>query len=88
VSVDEEIPDIIFVDILMPVMGGILFVSELRDNPETADIPVVLVSAINLPGLRERAQQLGVNHFMAKLWDDSSLDHMLRINGEQKVPSA
>ncbi len=85
--VSEEIPDIIFVDIVMPVMDGILFVAELRNNRDTVDIPVVLVSAINLPGLRERATALGVNHFMAKPWDDESLDHMLQINGEWKIPS-
>jgi len=86
--VSEEIPDIIFVDIVMPVMDGILFVTELRDNPETSDIPVVLVSAITLPGLRERATLLGVNHFMAKPWDDATLDRMLQINDEWKIPSS
>ena len=37
--VKEEIPDIIFVDILISVMDGMLFVSELRENPETSGIP-------------------------------------------------
>lgn len=46
--VQEEIPDIIFVDIVMPVMDGILFVSELRKQPATERTPVVLVSAISL----------------------------------------
>jgi CheY-like chemotaxis protein len=84
--VNEEIPDIIFVDIVMPVMDGILFVSELRKNPDTAGIPVVLVSAINLPGLKSRAQRLGVNHLLAKPWDQESLDRMLKINNEWEVP--
>jgi CheY-like chemotaxis protein len=57
--VSEEIPDIIFVDIVMPVMDEILFVAELRKNPETSAIPVVLVSAIDLPGLQSRAKTLG-----------------------------
>ena len=85
--VREEIPDIIFVDIVMPVMDGILFVSELRKNPETSGIPVVLVSAIDLPGLRPRARKLGVNHFLAKPWDMESLDHMLKINNEWDLPN-
>ncbi len=85
--VSEEIPDIIFVDIVMPVMDGILFVAELRGNPVTARIPVVLVSAITLPGPRERATMLGGNHFMAKPWDGETLDRMLQVNDEWKIPS-
>ena len=85
--VKEEIPDIIFVDIVMPVMDGILFVSELRKNPDTAAIPVVLVSAINLPGLKSRARMLGVNHLLAKPWDQAALDRMLKINNEWDIPS-
>ena len=84
--VKEEVPDIIFVDIVMPVMDGILFISELRKDPKTSDVPVVLVSAINLPGLKERAHTLGVNHLLAKPWDDESLDRMLKINDEWKIP--
>ena len=80
--VKEEIPDIIFVDIVMPVMDGILFVSELRKNLDTAAIPVVLVSALNLPGLKSRARMLGVNHLLAKPWDQAALVRMLKINNE------
>jgi CheY-like chemotaxis protein len=85
--IKEEIPDIIFVDIVMPVTDGILFISELRRDPETSKVPVVLVSAINLPGLKERAHMLGVDHLLAKPWDDKSLDRMLKINGEWKIPA-
>ncbi len=84
--VSEEIPDIIFVDIVMPVMDGILFVAELRKNPETSRIPVVLVSAIDLPGLQSRARSLGVNHLLSKPWDQEALDRMLRINNEWEIP--
>lgn len=84
--VNEEIPDIIFVDIVMPVMDGILFISELRKNPETSKVPVVLVSAIDLPGLRQRANMLGVHHLLAKPWDLDSLDRMLQINNEWEIP--
>ena len=86
--VGEEIPDIIFVDIVMPVMDGILFISELRKKPETARIPVVLVSALDLPGLRQRANMLGVHHLLSKPWDLRSLDRMLEINSEWEIPAA
>ena len=84
--VRDEIPDIIFVDIVMPVMDGVIFVSELRKLPETSKIPVVLVTAIDLPGLRSRARTLGVDHLLGKSWDLDSPDLMLQINSEWEIP--
>ena len=84
--VRDEIPDIIFVDIVMPVMDGVIFVSELRKLPETSKIPVVLVTAIDLPGLRFRARTLGVDHLLGKPCDLDSLDLMLQINSEWEIP--
>ena len=75
--VREERPDIIFVDILMPVMDGLLFVSELREDPETSGIPVVLVTGIDLTGVISRARELGVKLLLAKPWEPESLDLML-----------
>ncbi len=84
--VRDEIPDIIFVDIVMPVMGGVIFVSELRKLPETSKIPVVLVTAIDLPGLRSRARTLGVDHLLGEPWDLDSLDLMLQMDREWEIP--
>ena len=57
--VRDEIPDVIFVDIVVPVMDGVIFVSELRKLPETSKILVVLVTAIDPSGLRSRVRTLG-----------------------------
>lgn len=84
--VRDEIPDIIFVDIVMPVMDGVIFVSELRKLPETSKIPVVLVTAIDLPGLRSRARTLGVDHLLGEPWDLDSLDLMLQMDSEWEIP--
>ena len=84
--VRDAIPNIIFVDIVMPVMDGVIFVSELRELPETSKIQVVLVTAIDLPGLRSRARTLGVDHLLGKPCDLDSLDLMLQINSEWEIP--
>ena len=75
--VREEIPDVIFVDIVMPVMDGLLFVSELRAEPSTASIPVVLVTAVNLTDVIFWAKNLGVQHLLAKPWEHDSLGIVL-----------
>jgi len=84
--VKDEIPNIIFVDIVMPVMDGVIFLSDLRKLPGTSKIPVVLVTAIDLPSLRSRARTLGVAHLLGKPWDLISLDLMLQINSEWEIP--
>ena len=84
--VRDAIPEIIFADIVMPVMDGVIFLSELRKFPGTSKIPVVLVTAIDLPGLRSRTRILGVDHLLGKPWDPDSLDLMLQINSEWEFP--
>ncbi|MDA1128843.1 MAG: response regulator [Chloroflexi bacterium] len=41
--VREQIPDIMFVDVMLPVMDGFTLISKLRERPDTAKIPVVFV---------------------------------------------
>lgn len=72
--VRESTPDMIFVDIQMPVMDGFLFISELQENPETFEIPIVVVTAINLPEVKTRAAELGVTNVLAKPWSLWELD--------------
>ena len=75
--VREEIPDIIFVDILMPVMDGFDFISTLRENPETTEIPVVLVSALNPQETRGQPNQMGLKFHLTKPWESWALDIVL-----------
>ena len=72
--VGEQTPDIIFVDVNMPVMDGFLFISELQENPETFEIPVVLVTAIDIPEVTARAEALEVKLVLSKPWNQHDLD--------------
>ena len=72
--VKEEIPDIIFVDIVMPVMDGIDLISRLREDSETRDVPVVLVTAVSTPDVTLKAIDLGVKYRLTKPWEQSQLN--------------
>ena len=72
--VRDQPPDIIFVDVNMPVMDGFLFISELQENPETFEIPVVVVTAIDIPEVTARAEALGVKLVLSKPWIQHDLD--------------
>ena len=61
-----ERPDIILMDLEMPVMDGWEATRRLKGNPQTRDIPVIAFSADALAGQREKALAAGCNEFDTK----------------------
>jgi CheY-like chemotaxis protein len=58
-----ERPDIILMDLEMPIVDGWEATRRLKGNPQTRDIPVIALSAHALAGERERALAAGCNEF-------------------------
>ncbi len=89
----DEIPDLIFVDIVMPVMDGIGLITELQKSRRTKDIPVVLVTAVSTPDVTMQAIELGVKYRLTKPWEQGELDYVLEQAiglkcGEPDVPAS
>jgi CheY-like chemotaxis protein len=61
-----EQPDIILMDLEMPVVDGWEATRRLRDNPQTRDIPIIALSAHALAGERDRAIAAGCDEFDTK----------------------
>ena len=61
-----ERPDIILMDLQMPVMDGWEAARRLKSNPNTRDIPVIAFSAHALGGEREKALAAGCDEFDTK----------------------
>lgn len=61
---DQELPSLILLDIMMPVMDGIEFRAEQRRDPRLRDIPVVVMTADSSVNAREAG--LGVADFFRK----------------------
>ena len=47
-EIARERPDVLLLDLMMPVMDGFETLNHLRENPETADLPVVIITAKDL----------------------------------------
>ena len=65
----DELPDAILLDVSMPDMDGVETFQKLQENPETKDIPVVLLTAKIQPADQARFSQLGIAGVIAKPFD-------------------
>ena len=64
--VHENEVDVILLDLMMPEMDGFEVVQALRDNPETAEIPIIMITARDDLDARAEGMRLGVSDFLAK----------------------
>lgn len=68
-SVRREPPDIILMDMSLPVMHGWDATREIKSDPVTASIPVIALTAHALSGDRDKALQSGCDEFDTKPYD-------------------
>jgi len=61
---EECHPDLILLEVELPDMNGLRFVSEIRQNPEADRVPIVAMSAF--PDLKARCLERGCNDFLLK----------------------
>ena len=62
----KEPPDLVLMDLQLPGIDGTEALRRLRENPRTADIPVVAVTAQAMKHDRERALDAGFNGYIEK----------------------
>jgi len=78
--IDKKIPDILLVDMEMPRMNGMELTSHVRANPDTSDIPVIMVTSRSTAKHREQAKSSGVNiHLTKPFSEDDLLDHISKL---------
>ena len=67
----EEKPDVILLDIMMPKKDGYTLMRELKYKEKTNSIPVIVLSA--KPGMRDLFGMEGVNDYIVKPFEDKDL---------------
>ena len=70
---EHDDPDVILLDVMMPGMDGFEVCRRLKDNPITAHIPVVMVTALTGLADRVRGLEAGADDFLAKPVNDAAL---------------
>jgi chemosensory pili system protein ChpA (sensor histidine kinase/response regulator) len=69
----DTIPAVMLVDIEMPRMDGFDLTKNVRGDPRTAGIPIVIISSRTADKHRNQAAQLGVNAFLGKPYQEAEL---------------
>jgi len=69
----RETPDIIVTDFQMPVMNGAELVARLRENHQTKDIPVIMLTARGFAIDDQQRQKLDISEFLSKPFSPKEL---------------
>ena len=71
--IEETQPDLLLLDIGMPVLDGFAVVRKIRENPRLASLPVVAVTAYAMQGDRERILNSNFDGYLSKPVNSRSL---------------
>jgi CheY-like chemotaxis protein len=74
----QHLPDLILMDIQMPVMDGFTAIALLKDDPLTRPIKVLALTSFAMKGDRERIMQAGFNDYIAKPIDTRQLPELIK----------
>ena len=77
-KVAEVDPAVITLDVMMPRLDGWVTATQLRRNPDTANIKVVLITARAQEDDRSRGQQIGVDAYLTKPFDPMEMIRVVR----------
>ncbi|TPE50243.1 PleD family two-component system response regulator [Amaricoccus solimangrovi] len=69
----SEQPDMVMLDVMMPGMDGFAVCARLKADPETAHIPVIMVTALDTAEERIRGLEAGADDFLSKPFNDLAL---------------
>jgi CheY-like chemotaxis protein len=86
--IEEDRPDVIVLDIMMPLGDGTEVLEELAGDPRRASIPVVAITARALPDELDRLKRLGAVAVVAKPFDPIWLAREVARIARERAPAA
>ncbi|MGZ2257422.1 response regulator transcription factor [Roseobacter sp. A03A-229] len=80
-------PDLVVLDVMLPGKSGFDILEELRGSDETADLPVLMLTARGQSRDREMAEKAGVSRFMTKPFSNTevltAVRDLLYVHGQR-----
>ena len=71
-------PDLVILDLMLPGLSGLEILAQLRADPETQSLPVMMLTAKGQGRDREAAERAGANHFMTKPFSNDDMRAAVR----------
>jgi CheY-like chemotaxis protein len=65
-AMEHARPDLLLLDLMMPVMDGMQFLEQIRLDPRWHDTPVIVMTALQDPETEKRVHQLGAKEYLLK----------------------
>ena len=75
----REQPDVVLLDLMMPVLNGYDVLRELRSHDATKNLPVIMLTAVSPTEGEQAALRLGANHYVTKVWEPGTLQAVIRV---------
>ncbi len=72
-KVEQAKPDLVIMDVMMPELNGLEVLGQIRRKAETADLPVIIMTANAQRFTKEEAESAGVSAFLTKPFSPTQL---------------
>jgi len=76
--VKERVPQLVVLDVMLPDTDGFEVCKELRADPRTHDVPVIMLTALTDDASRQRGLACGANEYLNKPFDPDKLMAVLK----------
>ncbi|MDP2139029.1 MAG: response regulator [Candidatus Didemnitutus sp.] len=77
-AMEKVLPDLVLLDVSMPVMGGLELLTMMRSNPALRKIPVLMLTSPADHAVRPQIEELGVSGILMKPFNEVTLVEKIR----------
>ncbi len=88
-QLQEVVPDMMLLDIEMPRMDGFELATHMRNDERLKHMPIIMITSRTGDKHRERAQQIGVNNYLGKPYQENdllnSIHHIIGVSAAEDV---
>ena len=76
--VKQELPDLVVLDVMMPEVDGFTVAKRIRENPETKNIPILMLTALGMVQDKVKGFDIGVDDYLVKPFEMDELRVRIR----------